>query len=112
MYREGHKSPLAALRYQHAAQDRDELIADALGALATGDIVHLRRTKDGQSSGESAPRPGKWTLTKYNLSSPNGVRAAQHEHVNTREQPQRDSNPCRHLERVNEDPSTTSRNAD
>ena len=33
MYRAGHKSPTAALRYQHAAQDRDAVLADALGAL-------------------------------------------------------------------------------
>ena len=47
MYRAGHKSPVAAHRYQHAAQDRDEVLADALGDLATGNIVHLHngRTK-------------------------------------------------------------------
>jgi integrase len=45
MYRAGHKSPAAALRYQHATQDRDDVLADALGALASGDVVPLRRTK-------------------------------------------------------------------
>jgi len=50
MYRAGHKSPVAALRYQHATQDRDAALADALGDLASGEIVQLRRTKDGRSS--------------------------------------------------------------
>jgi integrase len=34
MRRAGHKSPRAALIYQHATEDRDKLIADALGGLA------------------------------------------------------------------------------
>jgi integrase len=51
MHRAGHKSPVAALRYQHATLDRDAMIADALGALAQGEVVPLRRTKDGRSSG-------------------------------------------------------------
>ena len=36
MGRLGHSTPAAALRYQHAAQDRDQEIAAALSALATG----------------------------------------------------------------------------
>lgn len=35
MNRLGHSTPGAALRYQHAAQDRDRAIADALSALVT-----------------------------------------------------------------------------
>jgi integrase len=35
MYRMGHASPAAALRYQHATQERDGAIAEALGALIT-----------------------------------------------------------------------------
>lgn len=33
MRRAGHKSPTAALRYQHSTQDRDRVLADALAAL-------------------------------------------------------------------------------
>lgn len=33
MHRAGHSSASAALRYQHATQDRDRVLADALGAL-------------------------------------------------------------------------------
>lgn len=36
MSRLGHSTPGAALRYQHAAQDRDRVIADALSALVGG----------------------------------------------------------------------------
>lgn len=35
MARLGHSTPAAALRYQHAAQDRDRVIAEALSRLAT-----------------------------------------------------------------------------
>lgn len=35
MHRAGHASPQAALRYQHATRDRDRVIADALGELAS-----------------------------------------------------------------------------
>jgi integrase len=34
MYRAGHSSSVAAMRYQHATKDRDRIIADALGAIA------------------------------------------------------------------------------
>ena len=36
MYRLGHSSQQAALRYQHATHDRDRAIADALDALISG----------------------------------------------------------------------------
>jgi len=35
MHRAGHKSTVAALRYQHATQDRDRALAERLSALAT-----------------------------------------------------------------------------
>jgi integrase len=35
MHRAGHASPAAALRYQHATEDRDRALADALAHLAT-----------------------------------------------------------------------------
>lgn len=48
MRRAGHKSPAAALRYQHATQDRDRVLADALASLAESatviDLADKRRT--------------------------------------------------------------------
>lgn len=41
MARLGHSTPAAALRYQHAAQDRDRVIADALSKLVTGNVVAI-----------------------------------------------------------------------
>jgi len=42
MSRLGHSSPAMAMAYQHATDERDRLIADALSALATGDVVTLQ----------------------------------------------------------------------
>ncbi len=39
MARLGHSSPVAALRYQHATEDRDEVLANALSALADAATV-------------------------------------------------------------------------
>jgi hypothetical protein len=39
MARLGHSTPGAALRYQHAAKDRDRVIANALSKLVTGDVT-------------------------------------------------------------------------
>jgi integrase len=39
MHRGGHASPRAALRYQHATEDRDKALADALTRLATAEVV-------------------------------------------------------------------------
>jgi integrase len=41
MQRAGHASPQAALRYQHATADRDQVLADALGALAKAPKIAL-----------------------------------------------------------------------
>ena len=41
MARLGHSTPGAALRYQHAAQDRDRVIAAALSQLATGNVTPI-----------------------------------------------------------------------
>jgi integrase len=38
MARLGHSTPAAAMRYQHAAADRDQAIAAALSRLATVDV--------------------------------------------------------------------------
>lgn len=42
MTRLGHSTPAAALRYQHAAADRDRAIAEALSGFATAQVVPLR----------------------------------------------------------------------
>jgi integrase len=41
MARLGHSTPGAALRYQHAAQNRDRVIADALSSLVSGNVTVL-----------------------------------------------------------------------
>jgi integrase len=46
MHRAGHASPGAALRYQHATEDRDRVLADALAALAEpARVVPMRHPK-------------------------------------------------------------------
>ena len=47
MRRGGHANPRAALRYQHAAQDRDHALANALSDLATGKVTALVRESAG-----------------------------------------------------------------
>ena len=42
MARIGHSTPAAAMRYQHAAEDRDQAIAEALSGFATSSKVTLR----------------------------------------------------------------------
>ena len=41
----GHSTPGAALRYQHAAQDRDRVIAVALSELVTGHVAPIEAIK-------------------------------------------------------------------
>lgn len=49
MHRAGHASPAAALRYQHATEDRDQALADALADLAApADVVKIR-PRDGRA---------------------------------------------------------------
>jgi hypothetical protein len=45
MQRIGHSPPAAALRYQHAAQDRDRSIAEALSGFAEAKVVPLGRAE-------------------------------------------------------------------
>lgn len=45
MHRLGHSTSAAAMRYQHAAQDRDKAIAEALSGFAEAKVVPLRRAK-------------------------------------------------------------------
>jgi hypothetical protein len=52
MHRAGYASPAAALRYQHATEDRDRVIADALGGLATVTLIGAR---DARAMGQSEP---------------------------------------------------------
>jgi hypothetical protein len=83
MHRGGHSSPSAALRYQHATADRDRVLADALGTLATAtnpDADNSRTEIPGETTGEN--------------------RNSATDQVENGEHPQRDSNPCYHLERV------------
>jgi integrase len=47
MARLGHSTPGAALRYQHAAQDRDKVIAEALSQLADGTVTPIRKPRTG-----------------------------------------------------------------
>ncbi|MDP9436059.1 MAG: tyrosine-type recombinase/integrase [Actinomycetota bacterium] len=44
MQRLGHSTSTAALRYQHAAEDRDRAIAEAMSGFAAGNVVPLRRS--------------------------------------------------------------------
>jgi integrase len=46
MHRAGHASPAAALRYQHATEDRDRALADALAALVPKGDVHEIAPRD------------------------------------------------------------------
>jgi integrase len=50
MRRIGHSTPHAAMRYQHATDDRDQAIADALSGFATAKIVELRPRRSAESS--------------------------------------------------------------
>lgn len=57
MARLGHSTPQAAMRYQHAAEDRDRAIAEALSQLATGaTVLPLRKpAKKAIKKGRSKP---------------------------------------------------------
>lgn len=56
MRRGGHANPRAALRYQHATEDRDKAIADALAGLAqTAEIAHV---PDSSAHVARTPHPG------------------------------------------------------
>jgi integrase len=57
MRRGGHANPTAALRYQHATEDRDRVIADALAELAAGQVTPVSAGK-----ARAAQPNGKRTL--------------------------------------------------
>lgn len=50
MARLGHSTPAAAMRYQHAAQDRDKVIAEALSKLAGGTVTAIKKTDAAQET--------------------------------------------------------------
>src|SRR5208283_4908350 len=60
MRRGGHASPAAALRYQHATEDRDRALADALAELAPVTRIHPRdaRAMEGSDSAPDAKPAG------------------------------------------------------
>jgi integrase len=49
MRRGGHANPRAALRYQHATEDRDRAIADALAGLALSPVAPFKRSSSPRS---------------------------------------------------------------
>jgi hypothetical protein len=55
---------------QHATDDRDRLLADALGQLASGEIISLRRTIDGRSSQENMPGALTQTADQEEMQQP------------------------------------------
>jgi hypothetical protein len=61
MRRAGHKSPAAAMRYQHATENRDRVLADALAELATVTPIRPRdrRAMKDQEGTRNAPPAGK-----------------------------------------------------
>jgi hypothetical protein len=55
MHRGGHASPTAALRYQHATEDRDRALADAMARLAPMGGSQAIEPRDGRAkTGEVA----------------------------------------------------------
>ncbi len=53
MRRAGHATPRAALIYQHATEDRDRVLADALSELhKRAQVIHLDKHRDGSGSAE------------------------------------------------------------
>jgi integrase len=59
MRRGGHANPTAALRYQHATEDRDRVIADALAELAAGQVtpVSAGKARAAKPNGKRTARP-------------------------------------------------------
>ena len=100
MHRAGHKSPVAALRYQHASQERDRAIAQRLSVLASeadegrADDVPLAVSAVAKPRGLFADfgRDMSW------VEDSELKKTVVDRLLNW--QPQRDSNPCLHLERV------------
>jgi len=90
MKRGGHASPSAALRYQHATMERDRALANSLAAMAPGPAVISL------VSVEALTDEGRTKLAEGEEARASVTPLTSHD----TEQSQRDSNPCRHLERV------------
>ena len=90
MMRGGHRSPAAALRYQHATRERDKVLARALAAMAEAPRLVAVPPDENLTDGRrtTLPEQGETRATITPLASSND------------EQSQRGSNPCLHLERV------------
>ncbi len=70
MHRAGHASPAAALRYQHATEDRDRALADALADLVPkGDVLSIK-PRDKRAIESKRPietRTPSWALITADL---------------------------------------------
>ena len=99
MARLGHSTTSAAIRYQKAAADRDQVIADKLDDLVAG--LRTAANADGESSRPAPPAgfPRGAGLSRQQQSGPK-TQESPAIAGDSLEHPQRDSNPCRHLERV------------
>ena len=103
MARLGHSTTSAAIRYQKAAADRDRALAERLDELVDG----LRTSANADDSGsDPAERPAGAAgfsrgarLTRQHQRHPE-TEESPAVAGDSLEHPQRDSNPCRHLERV------------
>ena len=96
MSRLGHSTTSAAIPYQKAAADRDQLIADKLDAWA----LNLQEQRAAEA--EPASVAGFSRVFSESVERPPEPKTAEAPAVAgaSLEYPQRDSNPCRHLERV------------
>jgi hypothetical protein len=88
MRRAGHRSEQAAIRYQHATDERDDrVLTESLAALTKrAEIVPIEAASDKPRT-EAAKRSQSRSRNVASTS-------------NNSEQSQRGSNPCLHLERV------------
>ena len=55
MYRLGHASPQAALRYQHATRERDTAIADAMGVMMQAAQPDPTEANDSPAEAQAGP---------------------------------------------------------
>ena len=96
MSRLGHSTTSAGIRYQKAAADRDQTIADKLDDWA----LHLRERRSAEV--EPASVAGFSRVFSERADRTPDPKTAESPAVagDSSEYPQRDSNPCRHLERV------------
>ena len=103
MARLGHATTSAAIRYQKAASDRDRIIADRLDDLVAGMRTTATTGGNDTESAETPATPAGFSRV-FPLAGGTGRNPQTQESPaiagDSLEHPQRDSNPCRHLERV------------